>query len=175
MERARHLRLGVIILAVFCGMGSVLAEWVQPLDWESYRSERFGYSLLFPARVLEHRSETPDGRGVELSSKGGLVRLKVLVPDNSDNISIGEYRAAILRELSGNNQLQYGPMGQSWFVLSGVRGNSVYYQKVLFACGGRIINAFALTYPEQQKREFDPLVTTIEKNFRSTTGPDCYR
>jgi hypothetical protein len=32
-----------------------------------------------------------------------------------------------------------------------------------------------LTYPEQQKREFDSVVTTIEKNFRPTAGPDCYR
>ena len=68
-----------------------------------------------------------------------------------------------------------GLWGQSWFVLSGARGDSIYYQKVLFACGGRIINAFALTYPEQQKREFDFVVTTIEKNFRPTAGPDCYR
>jgi hypothetical protein len=175
MERTGYLRLGVIMLATICGSGLVFAEPMQPLDWETYRSERFGYSLLFPGRVLEEHSETPDGRGVELSSKDRSVRLKVLAADNTDNISVGDYRAAILREFSGAGQLQYGPMGQSWFVLSGVRGNSIYYQKVLFACGGRIINAFALTYPEQQRREFDPVVTTIEKNFRSTTGPDCYR
>ena len=162
MERARFLRLGVIVLAVFCGSGRVLAEWMQTTDWETYRSERFGYSLLFPGGMLEQRAETPDGRGIELRSKDGVVRLKVLAADNSDNISIGEYRAAILREFSASNELKYGPMGQSWFVLSGARGDS-------------IINAFALTYPEQQKREFDSVVTTIEKNFRPTAGPDCYR
>ena len=175
MERARFLQLGVAILAAFWGSGRAVAEGMQPLDWETYRSERFGYSLLFPASLLEQHSETPDGRGVQLSSKDGFVRLKVLAVDNSDNISIGDYRAAILREFSGSNQLKYGPMGQSWFVLSGARGDSIYYQKVLFACGGRIINAFALTYPEQQKRDFDSVVTTIEKNFHPTAGPDCYR
>jgi hypothetical protein len=175
MERALIIRLGAVVLAVFCGSSRSVAEWTQTLDWETYRSERFGYSLLFPASMLEQRSETPDGRGIELSSKDGFVRLKVLAVDNSDNISIGEYRAAILREFSANNQLKYGPMGQSWFVLSGARGDSIYYQKVLFACSGRIINAFALTYPEQQKREFDSVVTTIEKNFHPTAGPDCYR
>ena len=69
MERARIIRLGVTILAVLCGWESGLAEWMRPLDWETYRSECFGYSLLFPAGVLEQHSETPDGRGVELSSK----------------------------------------------------------------------------------------------------------
>ena len=30
--------------------------------------------------------------------------------------------------------------GKSWFVLSGYRGETIYYQKVLFSCGDRIIN-----------------------------------
>jgi hypothetical protein len=54
------------------------------------------------------------------------------------------------------------------------RGGSIYYQKVLFSCGGRVINAFALTYPRQQKREYDGIVTGIEKNFRTSSGPACY-
>ena len=143
--------------------------------WETYRSERFGYSLLAPASVFEQRSETPDGRGVEFRSNDGLVKLKVLAANNADNISLSDYRAAVLRELSGGSRLSYGPMGQSWFVLSGVRGDSIYYQKVLFACGGHVINAFALTYPEQRRRDFDGIITTIEKNFDPTTGPDCFR
>ncbi len=175
MEKARFVPLSIMILTVVCGSGVVRAQWDRSVDWETYRSERFGFSLLFPANVLEQRSETPDGRGVELSSGDGRARLKVLTADNTDRISLGEYRSAILRQLSGNNQLTYGPMGQSWFVLSGVRGDSIYYQKVLFACSGRVINAFALTYPEQQRREFDPIVTTIEKNFRPTAGRGCYR
>ena len=73
----------------------------------------------------------------------------------------------------GYGGIDYGPRGSSWFVLSGVRGSSIYYQKVLFACGGRIINAFALTYPSAGKREYDSIVTTIEKGFRSTSGPAC--
>ncbi len=162
-------------LALICGPGRAHAAFDESGTWETYRSARFGYSLLFPASVLDRRSETPDGRGVELSSADGLVKLKALAADNADNVSLGDYRAAILRELSGGSRISYGPMGQSWFVLSGVRGDSIYYQKVLFACGGRVINAFALTYPEQQRREFDAIVTTIEKNFHPTAGPNCFR
>jgi hypothetical protein len=58
-------------------------------------------------------------------------------------------------------------------VLSGLRGDNIYYEKVLFACGGRIINAFALTYPQDRKLSFDPIVTGIEKSFRSSSGPAC--
>ena len=114
-----------------------------------------------------------DGRGIEFTSDDGLVKLKVLADYNDQNVSLGEYRAAIVREFTESNQLEYEPMGRSWFVLSGVRGESIYYQKVLFACGGRIINAFALTYPAQLRREFDAIVTMIEKNFHPTAGTAC--
>jgi hypothetical protein len=100
------------------------------------------------------------------------VRLKVLGDYNAANVGLGDYRATILRELP-EYKLEYGPMGRSWFVLSGVRGDSIYYQKVLFVCGGRMINAFSLTYPSQLRREFDPIVTTIEKSFHPTAGIAC--
>jgi hypothetical protein len=81
--------------------------------------------------------------------------------------------AAIIKEFPQYGEIDYGPMGQSWFVLSGVRGSSIYYQKIMFVCGGRVINAFALTYPEERKRAYDAIVTTIEKNFHQVSGPAC--
>jgi len=175
MEKARFIPLGIVILTVLCGSAPAFAEGGGSVDWETYRSERFGFSLLYPANSLDRRSETPDGRGVEFVSSDGRARLKVIAADNADRVSLSDYRSAILREFSQGNELTYGPMGQSWFVLSGIRGDSIYYQKVLFACGGRVINAFALTYPEQERRGFDPIVTTIEKNFHPTAGSDCNR
>ncbi|MGB8738103.1 MAG: hypothetical protein WCD20_18640 [Rhodomicrobium sp.] len=92
---------------------------------------------------------------------------------NRDNVSPSEYRAEVVAKLSNYRAIEYGPRGNSWFVLSGVRGHSIFYQKVVFSCGGRIINAFALTYPSIEKREYDPIVATIEKNFRASSGPAC--
>jgi hypothetical protein len=142
-------------------------------EWQSYRSERFGYQFLYPADLLKLVMEAPDGQSLEFQSDDGQTKLKVLTTFNTDNVSPAEYRAEIIRTLPGYGGIDYGPRGSSWFVLSGVRGSSIYYQKVLFACGGRIINAFALTYPSAEKREYDSIVTTIEKGFRSTSGPAC--
>ncbi len=160
--------IAVFIGGVFCG-----SAWSQDAGWETYRSQRFGYSLVFPARIVEPRSELKDGRGIEFASDDGLVKLKVLADYNAGNVSLGDYRTSILRDLADSSQLEYGPMGRSWFVLSGVRGESIYYQKVIFACGGRVINAFSLTYPAQLRHAFDQIVTTIEKNFHPTAGAAC--
>jgi hypothetical protein len=154
--------------------GLLSAAWPQGFDWQNYRSERFGYSLLFPADVFTPRGKSPNGDGFEFVARDGEAKLKVFAAYNTENIGLVEYRAAVVRDFAGYDKLVYGPMGQSWFVLSGVRGGSVYYQKVLFSCGGRVINAFALSYPSQERREYDDIVTGIEKSFHTSSGPACY-
>jgi hypothetical protein len=47
----------------------------------------------------------------------------------------------------------------------------VFYEKVMFSCGGRIISSFALIYPISSKAMFDPIVEGIEKTFRP--GQNC--
>jgi hypothetical protein len=145
----------------------------QEENWQSFRSERFGYSLLFPADMLRLVSESPDGKSLEFLSEDGQTKLRVLTTLNSDNVSPSEYRAEIIEKLSDYRSIKYGPRGNNWFVLSGIRGDSIFYQKVMFSCRGRVINAFAMTYPSLEKREYDPIVTTIEKNFRASSGAGC--
>jgi hypothetical protein len=172
MASLRLLWCALCISAVFCGSEWLSAGPAQAANWTTYRSPRFGYVLVFPADIVERRSESTDGRSIEFASDDNLVRLRVLADYNAENVSLGDYRAAILRELS-EYKLEYGPMGRSWFVLSGVRGDSIYYQKVLFACGGRMINAFSLTYPAKLRSVFDSIVTVIEKSFHPPAGIAC--
>ena len=69
--------------------------------------------------------------------------------------------------------VDYAPRGATWFVLSGENDRVVFYEKVMFSCSGRVINSFALIYPIESKREFDPIVEGIERTFRP--GQDCGR
>ena len=169
----RFIHIGAAVLAGIFGLGVHCPAWAQAGNWKSYRSERFGYRLLFPADLLSPPEESQNGEGVEFLSADGKTKLKVLAVENKDRITPEEYRAGIIREFPQYGVIHYGPMGQSWFVLSGMHGSSIYYQKIMFACGGRLINAFALTYPEEQKRAYDAIVTTIEKNFHTASGPAC--
>jgi hypothetical protein len=173
MSEMHFLRIGTIILAAIFSLAPLFAVGAQAAEWEWYRSERFGYSLLFPADLVSPREEAQNGQGLEFASGDGSIRLKVLVVYNEDRVSLEQYRTAIIKEFPQYGAIQYGPRGQSWFVLSGVRGSSIYYQKIVFVCGGSVINAFALTYPEERKHAFDGIVTTIEKNFHPASGRAC--
>jgi hypothetical protein len=147
--------------------------FAQSSDWASYHNERFGYRVLYPADAFRPGQESENGDGLNFFSADGRSKLTVFAAFNTQGVGIEEYRATMLREFPGYDQIGYGPRGGSWFVLSGFRGPNIYYQKVLFSCGGRVVNAFALTYPAEQKRQFDPIVTGIEKNFRTASGSDC--
>jgi hypothetical protein len=173
MSVMHFIRIGAMISAAIFSIAPHFAARAQAGEWEWYRSERFGYSLLFPADLLSPREESQNGQGLEFSSGDGSTKLKILVVYNEDRVTPEQYRATLIKEFPEYGAIQYGPRGQSWFVLSGVRGSNIYYQKIMFACGGRVINAFALTYPEERKREYSAMVTTIEKNFHSASGAAC--
>jgi hypothetical protein len=167
----RSCRNGVLALLISASSATAVS---QATDWTPYRSGRFGYTLFFPAEVFQPRRGSPSGDGFEFLSRDGQAKLKVFAAYNTDNVGITEYRAAIMRDFVGYDHMVYGPMGQSWFVLSGLRDGSIFYQKVIFTCEGHVINAFALTYPKEQKRDYDDIVTGIEKSFRPSREPRCY-
>jgi hypothetical protein len=51
-------------------------------------------------------------------------------------------------------------------VLSGTVGHTMVYEKIMFSCGGSVINSFAMTYPIVERRFYDPLIEAIEDTFR---------
>ena len=72
----------------------------------------------------------------------------------------------LIENVGGYDETTYRPRGRSWFVLSGYRGDSIYYEKVMFSCGGSLVNVFAITYPVDQRNLYDPIVERMEDSFR---------
>ncbi len=143
--------------------------------WRTYVDPRFGYRFYYPAYLLKQSDEdAPDGM-VKFASGDGQTKITVFAAVNAENISFQKYREAIVTQFPGYQDLKYTPGGRTWFVLSGLRDGSIYYQKVLFSCGGRIINALAMTYPAALKRKYDLIVTGIEKSFNPAYGAACNR
>ena len=74
----------------------------------------------------------------------------------------------------GQATLFVTPAGESVLIDAGWPGQNdrdVFYEKVMFSCSGRIINSFAMIYPIESKREFDPIVEGIEKVFFLNKAP----
>jgi hypothetical protein len=147
------------------------------LDWSPYFNERFGFSFRYPAGVFAPERMSERGDGEVFVAAGGEARLLVGAFENIDSHTVASYMSFVRRESYASFPVSYAPRGQTWFVLSGESSENVFYEKVIFSCGGRIINSFALMYPVASKRLFDPIVEGIENTFRpgQNCAPHAYR
>jgi hypothetical protein len=166
-----RLRALTIVVGLISLLGSSAARAAH--DWVPYVNARFGFSLRYPANLFEPERRSEAGDGQVFAGIRGRGRLLVGALENSDGQTVGSYMNMIRQESYAEYKVDYAPLGATWFVLSGQNDRDVFYEKVIFSCSGRIINSFALIYPIESKREFDPIVEGIEKTFRP--GQDCGR
>ena len=166
-----RLRALTLVVGLISLLGSSAAH--AALDWVPYVNARFGFSLRYPANLFEPERRSEAGDGQVFASIRGRGRLLVGALENSDRQTVGSYMNVIRQQSYAEYKVDYAPRGATWFVLSGQNDRDVFYEKVIFSCSGRIINSFALIYPVESKREFDPIVEGIEKTFRP--GQDCGR
>jgi hypothetical protein len=135
----------------------------------TYRNERHGFSLSYPAaQFIALPSATEDGR--QFVSKDGSARLLAGTLPNFDNKNLRDYRTFVLNESYPNAKVDYAPVRDTWFVVSGIRNGMVFYQRVNFTCGNRNINSWAVVFPEAQKAVYEPIIDQIHRDYRLGNG-----
>ncbi|MBX2804797.1 MAG: hypothetical protein KTR19_02400 [Hyphomicrobiales bacterium] len=112
----------------------------------------------------------PDSSRLTLVTKDGESKIVVFGALNEDGVSPREYKKILIEEFGGYDKLDYQPVGRTWFVLSGFRGDSIYYQKVMFSCRNRVVNVFSINFPTDEKPYYERLVEIMEDNFKTGRG-----
>ena len=140
--------------------------------WISYKNARFGYSLYYPSALFEADPPPENGGGLTLTSEDGSAKSVVFGVHNSEDLSPKEYRRILLEEFGGYDRLDYSPVSKSWFVLSGYRGETIYYQKVMFSCRNKVVNVFSVNFPTAEKPYYERLIEIMEDNFKTGRGTD---
>ena len=144
-------------------------------DWTSYRNAKHGFMLAYPTALFapDPERESEDGRAVV--STDGRARLLVGAFVNQESTDLKAYREFLLAESYSGATLDYAPVRDKWFILSGLRGNEVFYERVTFTCGGRIINSWAMLYPVSERRTYDRVVERVAKSYSPGAGArgDC--
>lgn len=139
-------------------------------DWATVKNERHGFAIAYPVDVFEQKSAPTSDEGRVLHSKDGKAKLLVGAFDNTENSSLEEYRQFLLDgEYAGAN-VDYAPVRQRWFVLSGQKGDEIFYQRVSFTCGGKLINSWAMLYPVTERRVYDRVVEAVARTFTPGAG-----
>ena len=165
-------RLALVVVILFGGSATLFA-YSRSDAWVPQTNSRFGFTFSYPADIFQVERSAGDGSGMAFVSTDGTARMLVGGLENRDDFTLESYRSFIRDKSYSNFNVHYAPRGHSWFVLSGETAERVFYEKVIFGCGGRIINRFALIYPVRSKAIFDPIVERLEDSFR--IAKDCAR
>jgi hypothetical protein len=137
----------------------------------TYRNERHGFTVSYPAaQFLALPAATEDAR--LFVSNDDKARLLVGTLENTDNKTVAQYQQFLLRESYAGAAVDYAPLRDKWFVLSGVRNGTAFYQRVTFSCGGRKINSWAMLFPEGQKATYEPIIEQVHRSY-SVSDRNC--
>ena len=161
------IRLAFLFLGCSALAGLAQAQPGDSRDWATYRNDRFGLFLRYPADVLYPERASEAGDGQVFVSRDGDARLLVGALPNSDRQSAAAYQEQIARDSYADYHVTYRRVTSNWFALSGEGNGKTFYEKVIFSCNGRVINSFAMIYPTAQSVLFDRVVEGVEKSFRA--------
>jgi hypothetical protein len=133
----------------------------------TYRNERHGFSLSYPAGTFTAQPSPAKEDGRVFVSRDGSARLLAGALANADGLNMRDYRALVLRQSYQGAAIDYAPVANTWFVLSGTRDGMMFYERVTFTCGGRLINSWAMLYPAAERRIYDRIVEQVARSYRA--------
>ena len=149
-----------VVTAIGCGSLEASERWLDQRD------PQFGFRYSFPDALFA--SVEGDGKPGFHYFGSSPVDAKFLVGawDNQDDATPEHFKRWMIANAGGYEEITYQPRGRSWFVLSGYRGEQIYYEKVMFSCGGHVVNILAIAYPTSERGQFDPVVERMEDTFK---------
>lgn len=137
-------------------------------DWLTYQNDRYGTTIDYPAVFkMQPPPDADDGRTFKTADG---VKFTVSASYFATGLTVAEYRDFVVQTLDRGATITYQTRGRNWFVISGTKNGSIFYEKHLLSHGVQMNEDFVMSYPAALKAAFDPIVARMAKSFRSGTG-----
>lgn len=162
----RRVLLAVVILSVSAGMAAAQG-W---RETATYRNARHGFQLTYPSEHFTPQEPADNADGRVWVSRDGNARLLAGALPNADGMNLRDYRDFLLKQSYAGAAVDYSPVRDNWFVLSGTRAGTIFYERVTFACNGRVILSWAMLYPEAERSLYDRVVEQVARSYRAGSG-----
>ena len=138
-----------------------------------YRNPKFGFSVRLPTEVFPGGPTRNQEAGAMWISRDARARLVAAAQPNVTGESLQSYRKFLMEQTYNEATLDYTPIKDNWFVLSGInKDGQTFYERVTFVCDGRYIYGWQLQYPSADKQRYDRIVEAIHRNYRVGQGPN---
>lgn len=147
-------------------LAATSAAHAQGTEIATYRNPIYGFTISYPSAQFTPQEPLAQEGRVWVSRDGGA-RLLAGGLSNDDGLTLDQYRDLVLRQSYQGAEVDYAPVRNTWFVLSGTRDGMMFYERVTFTCGGKQINSWALLYPENERRRYDRIVEQVARSYRA--------
>jgi serine/threonine-protein kinase len=130
--------------------------------------ERYGIGSIVPP---DWKLQPPDAnwRGKRfVSPDGGSWLALYNAPADVSNAEHMKWVASAPGE-----RITYQRRGRGWIVVSGFKGDRIFYRKAMLACGNKSWHHIAFEYPAGDKRAFDRLVTRTSHSLKLHESDGC--
>jgi len=131
----------------------------------TYTNQRFGTVCTFPDEIFSIREPEPEnGDGQQWSAPDGA-SLTCSGIFNIDDDTPKSFIAAEMASSEPGYKITYSKASKDWAVLSGVKGDTIFYERRLFGKDG-VIRTVWIEYPPALKSKYDPLVGAIAGSLK---------
>lgn len=135
--------------------------WPEKVTYETYRNDRLGYTIDYPANLMRPVEALGEGNGYRFATEDGTAVLAVYgVPDVKPDALKSLYEQELN---SPDRRVTYKTLHDDWFVISGYAGDQIFYERTLQRDG--VLKTFLLLYDASKKAYFDPITEHISFSF----------
>jgi curved DNA-binding protein CbpA len=133
--------------------------------WTTYQDARFSFALKYPADVFAVDAGTESDNVRTFRSIDGEALLRIFATENITGVTLTKYRRSLIEGRYAGVNLDHTPQRRFWFVLSGTRGDTVFYERVDFSCSTKAIHGWQMIYPSSERTLYDLVVDEIQRNY----------
>jgi hypothetical protein len=160
---SRRALIGAALVAIPC------VAFAQPVEkWTIYFNDRYGTTISYPTRFKP--GEPPDANdGLSFTADDGA-EFAVWGSFNALEHDIAGLEAFLRGAPKDGEKIIYRAAGKNWLVLSGTRGDRLFYTRYLLSHRNEVENAFKISYPAALAATYDPIVTRMSKSLKAGRG-----
>lgn len=133
----------------------------------TYRSELLGYSISYPKEILLLQDASANGEEQVFKAAEGKAELRIYSDKRADkNGTSLSFNTAYEQDIADKKgrQIAHSALSPNYYVISGLDGDMLYYQKTIFTKGALV--TAVLKYPKEEKDTYNAMISPIFNSFK---------
>jgi len=160
----------IALFVTVVASGLCLATEAVSETWSVYRDTIYDCRLDYPSSVFTADPIDMAEKAQRFSGPENSIYFRIMGADNADDLSPAEIKAKYLSaDVPG--ELTYERTKSRFLVLSGYRGDAIFYTRVAVSADERTLCILEVTYPKRVKKAFDAIVTRMSRSFSVNRRP----